>query len=65
MMENREMIEGVCCQYCSKAELNGCPIVTASPWSRWDYCNNFRDDRGKTIPEMLKEQIDRNSEKGK
>ena len=55
-MEHNEVIEGVCCEYCIKFKANDCPFSTATPWSRWDYCNHFRDKNNKSIPELLKEK---------
>lgn len=54
-MKDREIIEGVCCVYCFKFETKDCPIKTADPWSRWNYCSSFeKSGNGKTIPEILK-----------
>ena len=53
-MQENEGIRGVCCEYCKKYKSNDCPVKTASPWSRWDYCNHFRDKNNKSIPEILK-----------
>ena len=55
-MKDKELIFGVCCEYCKHFELDSCPVKSGSPWSRWDYCNHFRDIKtGKTIPEMIKD----------
>lgn len=55
-MEDNELIKGVACEYCGKQQNNDCPVKTASPWSRWDYCNHFRHrESGKSIPEALKD----------
>ena len=57
-MKDKELIFGVCCEYCNKFEKDECPVKLASPWSRWDYCNHFRDkESGKSIPEMLMENV--------
>lgn len=55
-MKDTEFIPGVCCEYCKKFETAECPVKTASPWSRWDYCNNFRDNNDKTLLEIFKEE---------
>lgn len=33
----------MCCDCCTKMETKECPLVSASPWSRYgNYCNEFR-----------------------
>lgn len=55
-MKDKEVIFGVCCEYCSKFESDECPVKSASPWSRWDYCNHFREKgTNKTIVDIIKE----------
>ena len=54
-MKDKEYIDGICCLYCGKYESNECPIKTASPWSKYDYCNQFRDNMlNQSIPEIIK-----------
>ena len=55
-MEDKEFVKDVCCEYCKKFDTKDCPISSASLWSRWDYCNHFRDKDNRTIPEIIKEQ---------
>lgn len=53
-MNARETINDVCCEYCAKFEQTDCPVKQASPWSRWDYCCQFRHKIGdRTISEIL------------
>jgi len=37
------MLNGVCCEFCSKHEKNKrCPVKDASPWSRWkNFCSEY------------------------
>ncbi len=54
-MKDNEFIKDVCCEYCKKFDTDDCPVKTASPWSRWDFCNNFRDKDNKAIAEILEQ----------
>ncbi len=40
------MLDGICCDYCSKHEKPECPVKTTDHWDSWkDFCSQF-DSRG-------------------
>jgi hypothetical protein len=40
------MLDGVGCIYCDKYESKRCPIISASPWSKYkNFCSEYRPNR--------------------
>lgn len=36
------MVNGICCEYCTKQETKDCPVKRGVPWSRWkNFCSEF------------------------
>ena len=51
--KENEVIDGVCCEFCTRMEGGGCPVITANPWSRWkNFCSEFSNVDSESITEI-------------
>ena len=66
------ILNGVCCAFCADFEKKECPVVTASPWSRWsNFCSEYKRDakdalslRTAVLVELAKERLSEEKQDG-